>query len=119
MRFLLDTCTFLWMSVDASELSSEARRILSDPLSALFLSPVSAWEISVKYGSGRLPLPMAPGAFIPYYRSSHRIQTLPFDEASCLYEGAPPRIHKDPFDRRLISRAIAHGFTILTPDPLI
>ncbi|MFP4153024.1 MAG: hypothetical protein ACLFR8_11625 [Alkalispirochaeta sp.] len=30
-----------------------------------------------------------------------------------------PPIHKDPFDRLLVSQAICRGLTILTPDPLI
>src|SRR5262245_10094120 len=32
---------------------------------------------------------------------------------------APALLHRDPFDRMLVSQAIAHGLTIVTPDPLI
>jgi PIN domain nuclease of toxin-antitoxin system len=30
-----------------------------------------------------------------------------------------PDLHRDPFDRLLVSQAIVHGLTILTPDPLV
>jgi PIN domain nuclease of toxin-antitoxin system len=33
--------------------------------------------------------------------------------------GGLPVPHKDPFDRMLVCQALYHGFTLLTPDPLI
>jgi PIN domain nuclease of toxin-antitoxin system len=30
-----------------------------------------------------------------------------------------PALHRDPFDRMLISQAIAGGLAIVTPDPLV
>jgi PIN domain nuclease of toxin-antitoxin system len=30
-----------------------------------------------------------------------------------------PALHADPFDRMLVSQAIVHGLTIVTPDPLV
>ena len=30
-----------------------------------------------------------------------------------------PALHRDPFDRILVSQAIVHGLVILTPDPLV
>ena len=119
MRFLLDTCTFLWATNDSVELSPRARAIFQDPESYLALSPVSAWEIAVKHGMGRLPLPEEPAVFVPTRRAVYGIASLPFDEESALHVQRLPAIHKDPFDRLLISQAVVHGFTLLTPDPLI
>ncbi len=44
---------------------------------------------------------------------------LPIDETDALHLATLPPIHKDPFDRLIVSQAICHGLTILTPDPLI
>jgi len=41
------------------------------------------------------------------------------DEASVLQVGQLPTPHRDPFDRMLVCQAIAHGLTIVTPDPQI
>jgi PIN domain nuclease of toxin-antitoxin system len=30
-----------------------------------------------------------------------------------------PDLHRDPFDRLLVSQAIVHGLTIVTPDALV
>ena len=48
-----------------------------------------------------------------------RVDTLDLDEETALHVGRLPPLHRDPFDRMLVSQAIVHGLTILTPDPLI
>jgi len=42
-----------------------------------------------------------------------------FDEESALQVLRLPPLHRDPFDRMLISQAIAHSLAIVTPDPSI
>jgi PIN domain nuclease of toxin-antitoxin system len=44
---------------------------------------------------------------------------LPIDEESALHVTRLPPLHRDPFDRILVSQAIVHGLVLLTPDPLI
>jgi len=119
MRILLDTCTFLWIIGDAPELSKRARELFVDPANDVFLSAVSAWEISVKHGLGRLSLPEPPEKFIPFQRERHGIEALPLEEEATLYLNRLPSSHRDPFDRMLICQAIVHGMVILTPDELV
>jgi len=83
------------------------------------LSVVSAWEIAVKHASGRLPLPEHPGRLVPEERERRGIASLAFDEESALHVTRLPALHRDPFDRMLVSQAIVHGMTIVTPDPRI
>ena len=119
MRILLDTCTFLWISVDSPKLSKTARSAYLDVANEVFLSVASAWEITVKNGIGRLPLPMPADRFVADVRRRHQIETLPIDEESVLSIGRLEKLHRDPFDRLLVSQAIVHGMVLLTPDPLI
>ncbi len=119
MRLLLDTCTFLWAVSDQPKLSRACREVLVDPANEVFLSAVSAWEICVKSTSGGLTLAEPAGQFVPKYRAAHGFQPLPLDEAAVLQLPRLPEHHRDPFDRMLICQAIAHGMTLLTPDPLI
>ncbi len=116
MNILLDTCTFLWLVSDSSELSLNARRLFVDPANDVYLSVASAWEIIVKHNLGKLPLPELPHDFIKKNRISHRIETLPLDEPAVLQLSRLPEYHKDPFDRIIVCQAIAGGMTILTPD---
>ncbi len=119
MRFLLDTCAFLWIITGDEELSEQARGFFTDPGNEVYLSAVSVWEMSVKFSLGRLPLPDAPERFIPSQRERHSVAPLPLDERAALHLHKLPRHHRDPFDRMLICQAIQHGLTILTPDSLI
>jgi PIN domain nuclease of toxin-antitoxin system len=119
LRILLDTCTFLWIAKDDPLLSVHARQRFLEPANEVFLSAVSAWEISIKFALGRLPLPSAPELFIPSERLRHGIAALPLTETSSSIEHRLPKLHKDPFDRALICQAMSDGFVLLTPDPLI
>ena len=118
MRLLLDTCTFLWLA-GGSRLSDAAAAAIRTPSNEVFLSAVSVWEIVSKYQTGRLSLPEPPERLIPAERKLRGLQSLPFDEDSALHSIRLPRLHRDPFDRMLISQAIAQGLAIVTPDPLI
>ena len=64
-NILLDTCIFLWVIRDSQELSPVARSLFIDPENTVYLSAVSAWEISVKYGLGKLPLAIDPHIYVP------------------------------------------------------
>ena len=50
MRVLLDTCTFLWLTHDAPELSDTVKEIFTEIKNELYLSVVSVWEITSAAG---------------------------------------------------------------------
>jgi len=119
MRLLLDTATFLWLILDAPQLSPTVRSEVADPGNEALLSAVSAWEIVVKHRLGRLPLPEDPRLLVPRAREAHGLGTLGFDEESALQLSVLPDRHRDPFDRMLVCQAIVHGMAIATPDEAI
>ncbi|MEI7840539.1 MAG: type II toxin-antitoxin system VapC family toxin [Methylococcaceae bacterium] len=116
MKVLLDTCAFLWITTDAKELSENARQIFRNPKNEMFLSSVSVWEIMVKNGIGKLPLPSPAQEFITSQRIKHEIETLPLTEKAIFHLKTLPKHHQDPFDRMLICQAIEYDLTILTCD---
>ncbi|OFW04254.1 MAG: twitching motility protein PilT [Acidobacteria bacterium RIFCSPLOWO2_02_FULL_68_18] len=118
MRLLLDTCTFLWL-IGGGPLSSAAAAAVRIPSNDVLLSAVSVWEIALKYRDGKLALPEPPDRLVPARRGTRGIVSLDFDEESALQSLKLPPLHRDPFDRMLISQAIAHGLAIVTPDPAI
>lgn len=118
-NILLDTCTFLWVIRDAPELSQDARSLFIDPENIVYFSAVSAWEISVKYGLGKLSLAAAPHIYVPAERLRHNILPLALEESAASAVSRLPPLHNDPFDRMLICQAVTHGMTLLTPDRLI
>jgi PIN domain nuclease of toxin-antitoxin system len=119
MRLLLDTCVLLWLGRGDPSLPETVRKALSRPDAELVVSVASAWEIAIKHARGRLPLPVPLDRFLPMLRERHGLSSLPIDEESALHVAKLPLLHVDPFDRMLVSQAIVHGLTIVTPDPLV
>jgi len=119
VNILLDTCEFLWLISGHSKLSWKALSAILDAQNRVFLSTVSFWEISVKYGLGKLVLPEVPSLFIPRQRELHRIESLSLDEESIAKLSGLPKLHRDPFDRMLVCQALAHRLTLASSDPLI
>ena len=119
MNLLLDTVTFLWWVSGGDGLSAAVHDAVEDPARRVFLSAVSAWEITVKHGLGELPLPGTPATLVTQWRVGHAFEELPLSEAAVLNLTRLPALHRDPFDRMLVCQAIEHGLTIVTPDEAI
>jgi PIN domain nuclease of toxin-antitoxin system len=119
LKILLDTCTFLWLISDAPQLSPPVRAQFSDPENDVYLSTVSAWEITLKHSLGKLPLPDSPDRFFPEQRENHNIASLKLTEQATFHLFRLPKLHRDPFDRMLVCQAIELGLVIMTPDRLI
>jgi PIN domain nuclease of toxin-antitoxin system len=115
MKALLDTHTFIWWDSDPSRLSAKALTVLHDPASIILLSVVSVWEILVKSQLGKLTLRMPLDQIIAQ-QVTNRVQILPATLEHVLALGELPAIHKDPFDRLLISQARVEGATLLSAD---
>jgi PIN domain nuclease of toxin-antitoxin system len=119
MNLLLDTCTFLWIIKNDTNLSQNAASLFQDSENTIFLSSASAWEIAIKMSIGKLPLQEDPDVFIPKQRKNHGIKHLTITEEEVLYLNKLPAVHKDPFDRILICQSIVNGFPLITPDPIV
>lgn len=119
MKILLDTHIFLWFISGDTRLSESLKEIICEPDNEVYLSVVSVWEAIIKHQLGKLPLPESPEIYLPKQRQRHLICSLPVDEESVAQLSQLPPIHRDPFDRMLISQAMQHKLTILTVDDAI
>lgn len=102
-----------------TKLSKKARDFLNETFdNEFYVSFVTAWEISIKYGVGKLELPAAPEIFVPdrIRRADFLHLPIKLDHIATVHQ-LPP-IHKDPFDRLLISQAKAENLHILTADSI-
>lgn len=114
--FLLDTCTFVWFLQDAQELASQVKVAILHPANDVYVSAISAWEISRKWVQGDLRLPGHPSSVIPAARRAAGLSELPLTGDDALMAEKLPQLHKDPFDRMLMAQAINRNLVILTPD---
>lgn len=115
MKLLLDTHIFLWLQTDPERLGDQLR-VVEDERTELLLSAVSSWEIAIKYGLGRLPLPEPPERYVPSRMRAIAAEALAVEHPHALAVATLPNLHRDPFDRLLIAQANLLGLTILTAD---
>jgi PIN domain nuclease of toxin-antitoxin system len=116
MKLLLDTQVWLWMTEAPDRLSPAVRRLVSPTDQQCFLSAVSAWEIAIKYRTGKLRLPSIPAVVIPQWMERAYVLPLPILHKHALHVATLPLHHRDPFDRLLIAQAQLEDLTILTSD---
>lgn len=119
MKVLLDTHIFLWIFSQPKRFSRNARSFVEDvSRNEFYLSDVSAWEGSIKYGLGKLKLPEPPESFFSsrVRRADYRRLRIDLDHVTKVH--SLPQIHRDPFDRLLISQALIEEMTIFSEDPV-
>ena len=117
MNLLIDTHCWLWWLSEPERLQQNALNILKNAENAVLLSPVSSWEIAIKYSIGKLPLPQTPEEFVPSRMERDGITALPIHHSHTVKTAALPFHHNDPFDRLLIAQAIVERIPIMTVDP--
>jgi PIN domain nuclease of toxin-antitoxin system len=119
MKLLLDTHVFLWWDEASPRLSRRAHKLIADPENTLYLSVVSAWEMILKVGTGKLIFPSAAAVYIPARLAHYRFEVLPLGLGHVLAAETLPTHHRDPFDRMLVAQAEVERLPILTHDPQI
>ena len=114
-KYLLDTHTLIWLIEASSKISVEIRENLKLPGNLAFLSSASLWEIAIKTSIGKLELKLPFDKLLSDIRNTDII-ILQLEDDYLRNLITLPLIHKDPFDRLLISTAIVEGLTIITAD---
>jgi PIN domain nuclease of toxin-antitoxin system len=111
LRLLLDTHVFLWWWQASRQLKPPARRSIAAAEDVL-VSAVSAWEMAIKIGLGRLRFEGSMSDAL----TDCRFAALPVGFAHAeRYLGLPAH-HTDPFDRMLVAQALVEGLTLVTHD---
>jgi PIN domain nuclease of toxin-antitoxin system len=118
VKILLDTHVFLWLLTEPQRLG-EHRALAEDPGTERLLSAASSWEIAIKYGLGRLPLPEEPQRYVPSRIRAIGAVALPIEHSHALAVATLEPLHRDPFDRLLVAQAGVLDVPILTADPLV
>lgn len=112
MNLLLDTHVVLWALSDDQRLGSGAREAIVDGRNLVFVSAVSAWEITIKKALGKI---RAPDGFFEELER-HRFTPLDVTCGHALAVGRLPLLHADPFDRLLLAQAAEEHLTLVTHD---
>lgn len=117
MKYLLDTHTLLWFLFEDDKLSEKAKEIITNSANDIFVSIITYWEISLKYGLGKLELKNITPEELPIIAREVNIFTLEIseNEVSTFYK-LPKIKHKDPFDRLIIWQSINRNIPLISKD---
>lgn len=116
MMVLLDTCALLWLVGDQSQLTEHAKKVIEKHAGNIYISAISAFEISIKYNKGLLGLPIPPLEWFPQALDWHGITELSVDSSIAIQSANLPKIHQDPADRIIIATAIENKLAVITSD---
>ncbi len=115
MNILLDTHILLWFLTDDDKLPLHIKETIQDPNNTVYTSIVSFWEISIKLSLEKLKLDIT---FEKLYDESFNIgfHILHIQKHHLSILKELPFLHRDPFDRLLISQANSDNLTLITAD---
>ena len=118
MKLLLDTQMLIWAAAQPELMPGKAKQIVENVDNELFFSPASLWEVAIKSGLNK-----------PDFNFDARIlrrglldngyQELPVSSIHAVGVCDLPPIHKDPFDRLLLTQAATEGIFLLTSDTIL
>jgi PIN domain nuclease of toxin-antitoxin system len=105
--------------MDEQRLSPAARAAYADPNNDVRISVISLWEILIKRRIGKLKLTASLPALLDPIKKTRGARTLDVTESAVMRLDSLPDLHRDPFDRMMISQALDEGLTIITPDSTV
>ena len=114
MKLLLDTSIVIWVLADHPSLKKGVKDTISDA-EMCYVSSISLAEIEIKKSIGKLEI--ADDYIVNILESGFEPLHYRFEDAKLL--GRLPFLHKDPFDRMLITQAISNNLTLLTSDHIL
>jgi PIN domain nuclease of toxin-antitoxin system len=119
VRILLDTHVFLWAVTDDARLTTAHRTQYVDEANDFYLSVASVWEIVIKAGLGKLPIPSPTTEYVQRQMEKNRVTLLGIQARHLArLEGLAP-VHRDPFDRMIVAQALAENMPMMTVDPAV
>ena len=115
MDLLLDTHTLIWFLNGDGNLSKKALNLILDSNNNKFVSIASLWEIAIKINLNKLFFDGKTSEVAELIeRNGFQILGLTIKHI-IIYESLE-LIHRDPFDRILVSQAIDNIMIIITKD---
>jgi PIN domain nuclease of toxin-antitoxin system len=112
LKLLLDTHAFIWWD-DGKLPQPVVRRI--QRADQVFVSAVSAWEIAIKAGLGK----MIARASVADALEDYGFLELPVRAAHADALKSLPPLHRDPFDRMLVAQASSENLAIVSRDAVL
>ena len=115
MRLLLDTHILLWALDTPERLPNTLRKQLESPVTEVYFSAASIWEIAIKSALGKVSFHYSPNEIADGARKTGFVE-IPISSEHAAGVARLPLYHSDPFDRLLVAQALAMPARLVTAD---
>jgi len=115
LRLLLDTSALIWWANDSPQLTLAARNGIH-AADAVFVSAITAMELSTKLRIGKLPDAQLLVGEFDVRCANEGFGLLPLSHRHGLFAGAIKAEPRDPFDRMLAAQAILEDLLMVSSD---
>ena len=112
---LLDTHAWVWSFANDALLSSRARTAIREA-DTVYVSPISFFEIGQKVRTGRWPEMQGRVKELPAILKEQGGSIATLTPEICLDASTMDWKHRDPFDRLIVSTALALGVALVSKD---
>jgi len=117
VNYLSDTHIFLWVLFSPQKISPKLKKIFLDGEEEKHISSITFWEISLKFGLGKMELKgVLPEELLSIAKDTGFIILNPDAQILSSFYRLPKSKNKDPFDRLLAWQALQQNFCLLTAD---
>ena len=115
MRILIDTQAFIWFVENDKQLPVKIKKELEDSGNSIIISTASLWEMAIKISLDKLHLECDIEEMIDkIYQNGFEI--LPILPIHIIKLSKLDYIHRDPFDRIIISQSLSEDIQIVSSD---
>ena len=117
MRVLLDTCAIVWAVSDPDKLADDARCVLEQDSTEVFVSPISCAELACLQERGRIELDLHWKSWFDRYLhlNGWRVIDISLPIIQDAF-GLPAPFHADPADRIITATARTEDLALITGD---
>ena len=117
MKYLLDTHALIWFSENDSQLPERVKLLIENYNNEFYISIATLWEMSIKISKGSLIINKTFDEIIKIiFSNGFLFLPITFHHTRELL--TLPVIHKDPFDRMLITQTLYENMTIISKEDL-
>lgn len=116
--FILDTHALIWATYQPERLGARAKAMFGSQGAAIFVSAVSAYEISYKYRRGHLDIAASYALDFGGEAAKDDYTPLPILAAHAQRAGQLTIDHRDPFDRMLIAQALVEDLVLVSNEEI-
>ena len=115
MDLLLDTHTLIWFINGDSNLSKKVKLAIEDINNDKFVSIASIWEIAIKISIDKFRFKKGLKKFLELVEEDG-FEILPISFNHALTVSTLEFLHRDPFDRIIVSQCIVEKLILATKD---